>query len=167
MKLETVKAIFFWFAVILMGALITLQVYKRNQLALSKISIDPKPAPNFTLQGVSLEQYKGQTVLLHFWATWCQPCREEMPLLISLSQRLKNKLVILAVTVDSSASEVKAFFGDFKPDFPILLDLKHQVASLYGIRQFPETLLIGPDGKISELYRGPQNWDLFEEKKAL
>lgn len=162
MKLDTVKAIFFWFAVILIGALIMFQISRRENLSLSKIPVDPKPAPNFTLQNISLEQYKGQTVLLHFWATWCAPCRDEMPVLINLSQRLKSKLVILAVAVDSSETDVKSFFGDFKPDFPVLLDLKHEVASKYGILQFPETLLIGPDGNVQALYIGPQNWNLFE-----
>lgn len=167
MKLNTVKAIFFWFAVILIGALIMFQIYKRDQLVLNKIPVEPKQAPNFTLQNISLEQYKGQTVLLHFWATWCQPCREEMPLLVSLSQRLKNEIVILTVAVDSSESDVKSFFGDFKPDFPVLLDLKHEVASRYGISQFPETMLIGPDGNVQALYLGPQNWNLFEINSQL
>ena len=85
-----------------------------------------------------------------------------MPILIKLNQRLKDKLVILAVAVDSSASDVQAFFGDFKPDFPVLLDLKHEVASRYGISQFPETMLIGPDGNVQALFIGPQNWDLLE-----
>jgi thiol-disulfide isomerase/thioredoxin len=162
MKLDTVKAIFFWFALSLIGALIFFQVSRREDLSLNRIPVDPKPAPNFTLQNISLEQYKGQTVLLHFWATWCAPCRDEMPVLINLSQRLKDKLVILAVAVDSSESDVKSFFGDFKPDFPVLLDLKHEVASRYGISQFPETMLIGPDGNVRALYIGPQNWDLFQ-----
>jgi len=98
---------------------------------------------------------------MHFWATWCQPCRDEMPLLIALNERLKDKLVILAVAVDSSESDINKFFGDQRPDFPILIDSKHQVASLYGISQFPETLLINADGQVSALYVGPQNWDLF------
>ncbi|MEI6805777.1 MAG: TlpA disulfide reductase family protein [Myxococcaceae bacterium] len=163
MKLDTVKALFFWFAISLIGALIVFQVYRRDNFALSKIPVEPKAAPNFTLQGISLDQYKGQTVLLHFWATWCGPCREEMPHLISMSERLKGQIVILAVAVDSSEANVKSFFGDFKPNFPVLLDLKHEVASLYGISQFPETMLIGPDGKVQALYIGPQNWDLFEK----
>ena len=163
MKLDTVKALFFWFAISLIGALIVFQVYRRDNFSLSKIPVEPKAAPNFTLQDISLDQYKGQTVLLHFWATWCGPCREEMPHLISMSERLKGQIVILAVAVDSSEANVKTFFGKFKPNFPVLLDLKHQVASLYGISQFPETMLIGPDGNVQALYIGPQNWDLFEK----
>ncbi|MEI6789906.1 MAG: TlpA disulfide reductase family protein [Myxococcaceae bacterium] len=161
MKSELVKGIFFWFAVVLLGGLILFQVSRRNTLVLNRIPVDPKPAPNFTLQNISLSDYKGKQVLLHFWATWCQPCRDEMPLLIALNERLKDKLVILAVAVDSSESDINKFFGDQRPDFPILIDSKHQVASLYGISQFPETLLINADGQVSALYVGPQNWDLF------
>ena len=161
MKSEWVKGIFFWFAVVLLGGLILFQVSRRQNLGLSGIPVDPKPAPNFTLQGISLDQFKGQRVLLHFWATWCEPCREEMPHLITLGERLKGQLVILAVAVDSNKHDVAAFFGDQKPPFQILIDSQHQVASLYGISQFPETLLIGPDGQVQTLYVGPQNWDLF------
>lgn len=162
MKLNTVKAIFFWFAVSLIGALILFQVYKRDQLALHKIPVEPTLAPAFTLQGISLEQFKGKKVLLHFWATWCEPCREEMPLLVSLAKRLGDKIAILTIAVDSSESAVNGFFGADKPPFPVLLDLKHEVAGRYGINQFPETILIDADGKVEALYVGPQNWELFQ-----
>lgn len=161
MKSELVKGLFFWFAVILLGGLILFQVSRRQNFALQGIPVDPKPAPNFTLQNISLSDYKGKRVLLHFWATWCGPCREEMPHLIALSERLQDKLVILAVAVDSSETDVDHFFGNQKPNFPVLIDSKHQVASLYGISQFPETLLISPEGQVETLYVGPQNWDLF------
>src|SRR3989338_11164228 len=120
MKSELVKGIFFWFAVVLLGGLILFQVSRRQNFALSGIPVDPKPAPNFTLQGVSLDQFKGQKILLHFWATWCQPCREEMPHLIALGERSKDKLVILAIAVDSSERDVTNFFGSEKPPFKVL-----------------------------------------------
>ncbi|MES2503974.1 MAG: TlpA disulfide reductase family protein [Myxococcota bacterium] len=163
MNLETAKAIFFWFALTLIGCLIAFQLYKRDQLYMQQIDVTPKAAPDFMLDDVQLSKLKGKTVLLHFWATWCEPCRAEMPLLANLSKRVKD-LVILAVAVDSTKADVERFFGPQRPGFPVLLDLKHQVASLYGISQFPETLLIGPDGMIRALYIGPQDWDQFELK---
>lgn len=163
MKNEFIKTAFFWFAIVLLSALILFQVSRRQRFALQGLPVDPKPAPNFTLQNTSLNQFKGKKVLLHFWATWCAPCQEEMPQLIALNERLQDKnFVIVTVAVDSSPEDVARFFEKQKPSFPILIDSQHEVASLYGISQFPETMLIEADGKMSTLYMGPQNWDLFE-----
>lgn len=164
MKLETIKAIFFWFAFISIGILVTFQVSKRGQLTFQEIPVEPKKAPEFNLDGISLSQFKGQNVLLHFWATWCEPCRAEMPLLIELAEKLKGKVTILAVAVDSPHNEIQRFFGNTKPPFVLVEDSKHQIADLYGISQFPETLLIGPDGFIQAIYIGPQDWSLFRLK---
>ncbi len=162
MKLETVKAIFFWFALSLIGGLIAFQIYKRDQMSFQEIPVEPRQAPDFSLDGVSLNALKGNRVLLHFWATWCAPCREEMPILISMAKRLGDQITILAIAVDSSAEEVNAFFGAQKPPFQVLIDSKNEVARKYGVSQFPESMLVNADGMIEALYLGPQDWEQFK-----
>ncbi|MBH2006261.1 MAG: TlpA family protein disulfide reductase [Myxococcaceae bacterium] len=161
MKSETVKALFFWFSIALITALILFQVSKRSQLALQGIPLQASEAVHFKLDGVELTQFQGKKVLLHFWATWCKACRDEMPLLISLAQRQGDKLEILAIAVDSSPQSVQEFFGAEQPPFRVLYDLKSQLAEKYGVYQFPESILINEEGQLETLYVGPQNWELF------
>jgi len=122
-------------------------------------------APDFTLtdlqgQKVMLSQFRGQVVLVNFWATWCPPCREEMPSMESLHRRFKDQgLVLLALNVDEDgAPAVIDFLKGKDYTFPILLDTGAEVQNLYQVFRFPETFVIDRNGNIVDRVIGGRNW---------
>ncbi len=131
-----------------------------------------KAAPDFklrTLDGkeVSLSDYRGKVVLINFWATWCPPCREEMPLFKRVYERYKNKgFEILAVSTDTSIDPVKKFVKEYKLDFPVLLDTDN-ISSLYGIQGLPTSFLIDREGKIVKVRLGKYKEIESDLKKVL
>ncbi len=134
----------------------------------SPFAVDKIPgqkAPDFTLNDlngkpVPLSAFKGKVILLNFWATWCPPCRDEMPALEKLNQLLKNKgLVVLSVSIDRSAASVKDFIKSTPVGFPVLFDDKLKVTrSLYKVFTVPTTFLIDKKGVVIEKYFGEQEW---------
>jgi peroxiredoxin len=125
----------------------------------------PDVAPDFTVpdlsgQVVRLSAYRGQVVLVNIWATWCPPCREEMPSMERLSGRLKHRgFVLLAVSQDEGAVDgVKKFVDQMKLTFPVLYDPDGEVGRKYGIWGFPESFLLDRDGRIIERVIGPRDW---------
>ncbi len=123
------------------------------------------PAPDFSfpnLDGnkVSLTDYRGKVVLLNIWATWCAPCVAEMPSMQKLYQELKDEgFLILAVSLDESGVEaVKPFVEKHKLEFPVLLDTKGEIKSLYQITGIPESFIIDKSGTIVEKIVGPRDW---------
>ncbi|MEE8074244.1 MAG: TlpA disulfide reductase family protein [Candidatus Binatia bacterium] len=121
-------------------------------------------APDFTLKDikgnqVALKDFKGRIVFLNFWATWCPPCRVEMPSMERLYQQLRGKgLVMLAVDMQESENLVKAFINDFKLSFPALLDRDGDISFLYGVRGLPTTYIIDHEGQIIGKAVGPRDW---------
>ena len=123
------------------------------------------PAPNFTLRAldgrmVSLADYKGKVVFLNVWATWCPPCREEMPSMEKLYQELKGQgLEILAVSIDVSGAKAVAPFTKEKGlTFPALLDPEGTIQDLYGTTGVPESFIIDKKGIIEKTIIGPLDW---------
>jgi len=124
-------------------------------------------APDFELQTVEgktvrLSDYRGKAVVLNFWATWCGPCRKEIPDFIKMTkEKDPKKFVILGVTLQSgSADKIKAFADKMGMNYPVLTGengtMMH-LAKLYGgVRAIPTTFLIDPDGKVQKKYVGPQ-----------
>lgn len=110
---------------------------------------------------VSLSQYQGQVVMVNFWATWCPPCREEMPSMQNLHNKLKERgLVILAINVDEGGKDgVVKFIDKYKYSFPVLLDSKREAQSSYGVFAYPETYLIDRNGVVVEKVIGAREWD--------
>ncbi len=122
-------------------------------------------APDFTLtdmQGkqVSLAQFRGKVVLINFWATWCPPCREEMPSMEELHRKLKDKgLVLLALNVDKEGyMAVSNFLSRLQYSFPVLLDTDAKVQNLYQVFRFPETFIVDRNGVIVEKVIGARSW---------
>lgn len=120
-------------------------------------------APAFSLteisgQNISLEKNRGKTVLLHFWATWCNTCRYELPAIERLNERFKDRgLAVISVLVDENdASGVKQFF---KITFPVLIDPEGLIADEYMVYGVPESFIIGPDGIILARFDGAVDWD--------
>jgi peroxiredoxin len=109
---------------------------------------------------VSLSSYKGKLVFLNFWATWCPPCRAEMPSMERLYQKLKDRgLVILAVDLQEDAKSVRKFVDEHKLTFPVLLDADGRVGATYGARNIPTTYIIGRDGSALGGTIGGHEWD--------
>ena len=124
------------------------------------------PAPAFELPSVgetgtvSLASLRGKVVLLNFWATWCQPCEEELPAMERLYRALAGSdFRLVGISVDADADPVLGFRKRFDLGFTLLLDADQRVARRYQTFRFPETLLIGRDGVILERYVGPKEWD--------
>lgn len=133
-----------------------------------------KTAPDFTLtddagNAVKLSQFKGQVVLVHFWATWCHPCVSEFPVLNSfIKTQADRPLKLLAVSIDDEGKEaVIAFRRKVAFDFNVLLDTNQEVAEKYGTFRVPETFLINKEGKIVKKFTGPQDWNDPTLAKAL
>jgi|SRR5262245_28260331 len=125
----------------------------------------PKAAQDFTvplLQGPKfrLADQRGKVVLINFWATWCPPCREEMPALERLWHQHRDRgFVLIAVSLDADQGLVKPFVSEHRLTFPIGLDTKLEVANLYGIRALPATFVVDGLGQVRALALGPRAWD--------
>jgi thiol-disulfide isomerase/thioredoxin len=123
-------------------------------------------APEFTLlnmegEQVSLSDFRGQVVVINFWATWCPPCREEKPTMEQLYQQKKDDgLVILAVNVEENPHQVVSqYLLQNSYSFPILLDgFKAEVQGLYGVFRYPESYIIDRDGTVVEHIIGGRDW---------
>jgi cytochrome c-type biogenesis protein len=112
---------------------------------------------------VSLSDLTGKTVLLNFWATWCGPCRMEMPSMETLYRRYKDRgFEILAVNVQENKRDVSAFMETMSLSFPAALDVRGDIAAIYGIEAFPTTYIIDRNGGIIARLVGAINWDVPE-----
>jgi cytochrome c biogenesis protein CcmG, thiol:disulfide interchange protein DsbE len=123
-----------------------------------------KPFEVATPEGgkLSLADFRGRVVLLNFWATWCGPCKEEMPAMERLYQKHRSQgLVVLALSNDSEGStqRVARFIKESGFTFPVGLDPRLRVASLYGVRVLPSSLVIDRKGGLTHIALGPREWD--------
>jgi thiol-disulfide isomerase/thioredoxin len=133
---------------------------------------DPVEAPDFTLtqlggDEVSLSSFRGKVVFLNFWATWCPPCRAEMPSMQVLYEALGNDhFEIIAVDLQESERTVQKFIDELSLTFPILLDSKGQIGAIYGARSIPTTFLIDKVGNAIGFLVGSRTWE-GDEVEAL
>jgi thiol-disulfide isomerase/thioredoxin len=149
----------------------------------SEIAGDPDDAKatgqvapmHFTLKDmhgadVNLASFKGKVVLINFWATWCGPCRAEIPGLVELQDQYRDDLMILGVSIDDPAEKLKPYAAEFKINYPVLVGNGHQdmqdaFGPLYGI---PVSVIVGRDGRIAKKHSGIATKEQFErEIKAL
>jgi len=111
------------------------------------------------LQGKLHGLPKGEVVLLNFWATWCPPCRQEMPSMVALSNKYADKgLKMIAVSVDRDTDALKKFVQEYKLPFLVLHDKDSSASTAYGVFRYPETFLIGRDGKVKAHLIGAKEW---------
>ncbi len=141
--------------------------------AMGMAKLPEKAAPDFTLPNldekqVSLRQHRGKVVFLNFWATWCIPCREEMPALEQLHQTFQQQdLIILAINLKEGAEQVKTFFQKRTLSFPALLDQNGSVFRDYSVAGMPTTYLIGRDGKLLARGVGGRDWTRAEAQELI
>jgi peroxiredoxin len=123
-----------------------------------------KPAPDFTIQDsntrVSLRDLRGKVVVLNFWATWCPPCVEEMPSLIEMQKKMKDRVTVLAVSTDDSDREYRKFIEErgLTPTLLTVRDDAKRSNTLYGTFRFPETYVIDANGVLRRKFIGPVDW---------
>ncbi len=115
---------------------------------------------------VALSSYKGKVVLLNFWATWCGPCKAEIPGFVELQDKYKDDLVIVGFSVDDPADKAKAFAAEYKMNYPILLgEGREDVQEAYGpIWGIPASFLISKDGKVCRKHLGIAPKSVFEKE---
>ena len=130
-----------------------------------KVAKVGEPAPDFTLVDITgktwtLSELKGQVVFVNFWATWCPPCREEMPSMQNLYSMLpKDKFKMLAILNNDDPKMADFFAKKFNITIPILDDQKNNVGPQYGLTGVPETFIIDKEGVLREKFIGPAKWD--------
>ncbi len=127
-------------------------------------------APDFRLpdlrgQSLNLSAYRGKVVLLDFWATWCEPCREETPHLVDLQDKYGGQgLQVIGVSMDDGPDPVRDFYQRFKMNYPVVMgDAK--TGELYGgVLGLPIAFVIGPDGRITSKHIGSTDISVFEKE---
>jgi len=118
------------------------------------------PAPAFTLtdlagNSAALSQYKGQVVMVNFWATWCGPCQQEMPLLDQMYRKFKPAgFTLIGVNVDKDAPPVKDLLTRKPVSFPVLLDPSNTVSKSYHVDEMPSSVIIDRQGNVRYVHRG-------------
>jgi peroxiredoxin len=118
------------------------------------------PAPDFTLRQIDgpnlrLGEQRGSVVLVNFWATWCGPCRIELPHLARLHDKYRSSgFVLLGVNIDDDPNAAKALATKLGLKFPVLFDSAKQVVAAYDLNAMPATVLIDRDGRVRHLHRG-------------
>jgi thiol-disulfide isomerase/thioredoxin len=139
-----------------------------------RFASNPQLAPPFLLQDldgnvVSTAQWKGKVVLLNFWATWCPPCRQEIPILVDLAKKYKDNLLIVGISVDDgSPDDVKEFAKAFHMNYPVVM-WSHELVSEYGgVPALPTTFLINKDGRVVQKHEGLYPPEVYDtEVRAL
>jgi len=138
--------------------------------ASASVAADLKPWPGGSPPALALKDldgrlhqlsdYRGKVVLINFWATWCEPCRDEMPSIQGLRQKLEGKpFVVLAVNLDEPESRIRKFLSQMKLDFTILLDPERKAAKAWDARILPASFVAGRDGRIRYSLVGEIKWD--------
>lgn len=126
----------------------------------SVVGGDHSPAPDFTLtdangKAVTLSDLRGQVVMINFWASWCGPCRQEMPLLEQIHQRYERLgFTLLGVNVEENSADGQAFLKERPVSFPVLYDPENGISELYEVVAMPSTVLIDRQGNIRYLHHG-------------
>ena len=131
-------------------------------------------APNFKLPGMktgnltSLKYYRGKVVYLDFWASWCGPCRQSLPMLNELRKELRSSgFEVVAVNLDEDVADAKAFLKQFPVSYPILLDPKGKVPQKYELPGMPTSFLIDRRGKVRNVHIGFKKQDIKKIRKEV
>jgi len=131
-------------------------------------------APNFKLPGIntgnlmSLKSQRGKVVYLDFWASWCGPCRQSLPMLNELRKELRSKgFEVIAVNLDEDKKDAQTFLKQFPVSYPVLLDPKGKVPQKYNLPGMPTSYLIDRKGKIRKVHIGFKKQDMSKIRKQV
>ena len=133
-----------------------------------------RPAPEFKLKTVAgpevnISELRGRPVIVNFWASWCPPCRKEMPLLIAAYQKYRDaRLEVIAINLSDQerAKDIREFVAEFAMPFPVALDEKGKVWNRYGLIALPTTVFVGPDGLVRLVNSGPITEEILHRDLA-
>ena len=137
---------------------LTLSVLAATSLASSELT--GQAAPDFALKSssganVRLSEYRGDVVMVNFWATWCGPCRQEMPLLDELYSRYERVgFSLLGVNIDDDSRKAMNMVSELGVSFPVLFDARKEVSKLYRVEAMPVTVLIDREGTVRYVHHG-------------
>jgi len=118
------------------------------------------PAPDFTLasnqgKNIKLSELSGQVVMINFWASWCGPCRQEMPLLDAMYKKYSPLgFTLLGVNVEEDSKPGKKLIRDLKVTFPILYDTSNKVSKMYNVQAMPTTVIVDRNGRVRYVHQG-------------
>ena len=141
---------------LMLGAAIS--IFAASSLASS--SLEGRSAPDFVLKSASgdnlrLSEYRGDVVMINFWATWCGPCRQEMPLLDELYSRYKRVgFNLLGVNIDDNSRRAMQMVKELGVSFPVLFDERKEVSKLYDVDAMPVSVLVARDGTVRYVHHG-------------
>ncbi len=157
-------------------ALVALLVWRthgpRNSLATEPASQDKRPAPDFVLtqldgQMLRLSEYRGKVILLDFWASWCAPCRDEIPSFVDWQNRYRAQgLQVIGISMDDSAAPARSFYQEFRMNYPVALVDEKLVQSYGGVLGLPVNFIIGRDGRIRAKHLGMASLPALEQEIA-
>jgi thiol-disulfide isomerase/thioredoxin len=143
-------------------------------VSLPALAVAPQgPAPKFSLDSmagkpISLDQYKGQVVMINFWASWCGPCRQEMPLLQQMYAKYKPMgFTMLGVNVEPDSKLAAGFLEKTPVTFPILFDVKSEVSKLYQVAGMPSTAIVDRKGNLRWVHKGYKPGDENEYQNQI
>jgi peroxiredoxin len=133
-------------------------VFAASSLASS--GMEGQPAPDFALksstgENLRLSEYRGDVVMINFWATWCGPCRQEMPLLDALYSRYQRVgFNLLGVNIDDDSRRAMQMIEELGVNFPVLFDARKEVSKLYEVEAMPVTVIVDREGKVRYIHHG-------------
>lgn len=137
---------------------LVMTVFAATSLASS--DMEGKQAPDFALksstgENLRLSEYRGDVVMINFWATWCGPCRQEMPLLDELYERYERVgFNLLGVNIDDDSRRAMEMIEELGVDFPVLFDARKEVSRLYEVEAMPVTVLVDREGNVRYVHHG-------------
>ena len=137
---------------------LVLGVFAASSLAAG--GMEGQPAPDFALksstgENMRLSEYRGDVVMINFWATWCGPCRQEMPLLDELYSRYQRVgFNLLGVNIDDDSGRAMDMIEDLGVNFPVLFDARKEVSKLYDVEAMPVTVIVDRDGTVRYVHHG-------------
>jgi len=165
LEMKKIITVLLLMVILFSGLIVSAKEDLYSKFGVKQLKIEPL-APDFTLKNldgkeINLKDFKGKTVLLNFWATWCEPCLEEMPAMQKAYNTLRDKgFVILAVSIDRDSREknVRAFAKKFGLSFHVLFDSKQRVRDKYFNNALPTSYLINTKGKLKGFIAGARDW---------
>jgi peroxiredoxin len=146
--------------VVLLGVLLVAMPGFFAGSSLASSGLTGQEAPDFVLKSASgtnmrLSEYRGKVVMINFWATWCGPCRQEMPLLDDLYTRYERVgFSLLGVNIDDDSSRAMQMAEELGVSFPVLFDERKEVSKLYQVEAMPVTVLVDREGKVRHVHLG-------------